>query len=135
MELRDIDISDKQQVLGFFMSEPNPDKNGRMKREETFARLFPELYSEFKDFAFSADLTPQHSFKSYGISCIMITGILAFAQCAENARSFSRSHSDTLHIARQNAPMLVMTKKIKLQNRGLTDMVVLAMLQIKYKKK
>lgn len=52
-----MDISDKQQVLGFFVSEPNPDKNGRMKREETFARLFPELYSEFKDFAFSADLT------------------------------------------------------------------------------
>ena len=54
MELREINISDKQQVLGFFVSEPNPDKNGRMKREETFARLFPELYSEFKDFVFSA---------------------------------------------------------------------------------
>lgn len=56
MELREIDISDKQQVLGFFVSEPNPDKNGRMKREETFERLFPELYSKFKDFVFSADL-------------------------------------------------------------------------------
>ena len=48
MKLREMDISDKQQVLGFFVSEPNPDKNGRMKREETFARLFPAKHEIIK---------------------------------------------------------------------------------------
>ena len=49
-------IMTKQELFDYFMSVPNPDHYGHMKKEKNFKSFFPDLYSEFQNFIFTEDL-------------------------------------------------------------------------------